>query len=678
MKSQTLPKAIIPRLLLFYILGLSLRHYIVSDYFYWPYVSFGLLFVSFFILHVLSPPIKGILICSLCFLFGFERTTYLNNSLPPIPENGYVVQIIEPPISKQNSYKSIAKVILQKVDSTNWENVNYTLLVYFTKKDTLIPQLGATYLINNIPVHIEKPKNPNQFDYQAYLKSKAIFYQQFLQTGQVLPVAISPTFNIKLFFKKYAHSIGNIFQENLDNQAAAAVVQAMVTGIRDDIDKELAQVYSNTGAVHILAVSGMHVGIIYMISTYILNIVFSLISHKWRKGKVIIILLVLISFACFTGLSPSVVRATTMFIIVQCASLFHRSSSSKAALFSTALLLLVISPGWLVDLGFQLSFLAVYGILTINPLWSNLWNPQNPIIKSLWDITAVGFSAQLITFPLSLFYFHQFPTYFFLANPIVSVCATFVIVLALAVILFASLPFTWVTSLLSFLLSQLVTFLNEVNIWIAHLPWSVSENHQIDFLECAMLYGCIVLFVRFFYEPTFNLLKMAISTFCFFCIYNIYDDIIKSKQEMARIHPLSKSAGISIIQGKFAVFISNSQIINDKATYDFTLKNYFITQGIRKFEMVTIQDSTNAVVKVKLNGKSIKLNWIANPRYIYSTGDVDVCMISNNSRVICPTHTKIILDGSNKAYFVKRIEKGAQTNGTSIINLTQTGSIRWD
>jgi hypothetical protein len=126
MKPQTLPKAIIPRLLLFYILGLTLRHYIVGDYFYWTYVVLGLLLLSFFILHFLSPSTKGILIYVLCFLFGFQRMTYLNNSLPPIPENGYVIQIMEPPISKKNSYKSIAKVIFQKVDSTHWKNVNYT------------------------------------------------------------------------------------------------------------------------------------------------------------------------------------------------------------------------------------------------------------------------------------------------------------------------------------------------------------------------------------------------------------------------------------------------------------------------------------------------------------------------------------------------------------------------
>lgn len=675
MKSQSSPKAIIPRLLLSYTLGLSVRFFLTDVPSLWGYLALGLLLSSFFFIHFLSSSGKGLLICTLCFVFGTQRILYLNNAPPTVPENGYVIQIVEPPVSKANSFKSVAKVILQKIDSSQWKYANYPLLVYFSKKDTLIPQLGATYLIQNIPNRVENPKNPHQFDYKLYLERKGIFYQQFLQSGQVIPISVPTHFNIQLFFKKYAYLISQIIKENVENMAASAVIQAMITGMRDDIDRELAQIYTNTGAVHILAVSGMHVGIIYMIIIYILDFLFSFLPYQWRKGKIIISILALIAFACFTGLSPSVVRATTMFVIVQCASFFHRSSSSAAALLSTALLLLVISPIWLLDIGFQLSFLAVYGIIRINPLWSNIWNPKNPIIKPIWDISTVGFSAQLITFPLSLFYFHQFPTYFFVSNPIVSVFASLVIILALALILFASLPFVWITSSLSFILNTLVVFLNDANRWIGNLPWAVSENHQIDLFECILLYSCIILFIQFFYNPFYDLFKIGILMLCLFCIYNIYDDVIKSNQEITRIHYIPKSGGLSIIQGRFAVFISNRQGLNKKEIYEYNLKNYFIAQGIRKFEMVDIQDSTNNIIQMKLNGKSVKIDWIANPKYEYPLKNEAIVMISNNSRVSnFPVDVKIVLDESNRSYFLKKMKNIAEMSKSEVIILKDTGS----
>ncbi|MFN3784953.1 MAG: ComEC/Rec2 family competence protein [Spirosomataceae bacterium] len=676
MKSQNTPKAVIPRLLLYYILGLSLRLFLKDTNIWLSYCTLGFVFVTFFIIRFLPSLSKGIWISILFFLFGLQRISHTKNTLPPIPENGYVIQIIEPPVSKQNSYKSVAKVLLERVDSSHWKNVDYPVLIYFTKKDTLVPKLGSTYLIHKAPSRVDKPKNPNQFNYQSYLAQKGIYYQQFLQIGQVLPISLDSPFNLKLFFKNYALRIGQIIQDNLEEEASSAIVQAMITGVRDDIDRELAQVYTNTGAVHVLSVSGMHVGVIYILCTYILSILFSFFSYKWRKVKIVIILVILVFYACFTGLSPSVVRATTMFIIVQCASFFRRSSSSSASLFLTALLLLVISPDWLQDLGFQLSFLAVYGIIRINPLWTNLWNPQNPIIKAVWSITAVGFSAQLITFPISIFYFHQFPTYFFLANPIVSVLATVLILLALALLFFASLPFTWITSFLGFVLNKLVIFLNETNRFIANLPWAVSNNHLIDFFECGLLYFCILLWIQFFYKPSFALFRNGVLLLCFFCTYNIYDDMQKAKQDMIRVHHIPKSAGLSIIQGKYAVFVSNKRVVDNPLTYEYTLKNYFIAQGIRDFEMVAIPDSINTRISIGLGKKLVQVNWLANPRYVSMMDSANVWLISNQRKSFnYPLNGMFVMDESNKRYFMKVMEAEAIANRIQLINLYKDGAV---
>ncbi len=676
MKLQNSPKAVIARLLFCYVLGLSLRLLLKDTTIWLCYFTLCLAFISFFTIQFLSPLKKGVLLSILFFLFGLQRISLTKDNLSPIPESGYVIQVVEPPISKQNSYKSVVKVLLERIDSTHWKKVDYPVLVYFTKKDTLIPKLGSTYLIYKAPSRVDKPKNPNQFNYQSYLARKGIYYQQFLQKGQVLPIVLASPFNLKLFFKNYALRIGQIIQDNLEDQASSAIVQAMITGVRDDIDRELAQVYTNTGAVHVLSVSGMHVGVIYIICTYILTALFSFFSYKWRKVKIVIILLVLILYACFTGLSPSVVRATTMFIIVQCASFFKRSSSSSASLNLTALLLLVVSPNWLQDLGFQLSFLAVFGIIRINPLWLKLWNPQNPIIKALWSVTAVGFSAQLITFPLSIFYFHQFPTYFFLANPIVSVLATVLILLALALLFFASLPFTWITSLFAFALNKSVIFLNETNRFIANLPWAVSYNHLIDFFECGLLYLCIMLWIQFFYKPAYILFKTGILLLCLFCIYNIYDDMIKAKQDITRVHHIPKSAGLSIIQGKYAVFISNKQVIDNPLTFEYTLKNYFIAHGIRRFEMVILPDSINSHISIRLGKKSVKMNWVANPQFISEMNKANIWLVSNQSRVFnYPTKIIMVMDQSNTKYFMKVMESDAVINGAKLIQLNLNGSI---
>lgn len=207
--------------------------------------------------------------------------------------------------------------------------------------------------------------------------------------------------------------ISKLKKENFGEEELG-VIQALLLGKRDDISENTYNNYTNAGAVHILAVSGLHVGIILLLLEFFLSPLARL--PKGKTLKLLLVVLLLWGYAFVAGLSPSIVRAVTMFSFVAYALYLNRPANSFNIIALSMLFILLVKPLFLFQVGFQMSYAAVFAIVWIYPKLQKFWFPDNFIIRKTWQLLSVSAAAQLGVLPISLFYFHQFPALFFISN----------------------------------------------------------------------------------------------------------------------------------------------------------------------------------------------------------------------------------------------------------------------
>ena len=359
------------------------------------------------------------------------------------------------------SHRYEAKVV--KVDSLQTKG-NILLSV---RRDSVTEELSIDdQLVTQADfTEVKPPLNPHQFDYKSYLSRQGIHHQVYVNKDEFSMLSSSSTFLGRIA------SIRNQIQESLSKEGFSedefGVINALLLGQRQEVSKELISDYSKAGAIHILAISGLHVGIILLILSWLFKPLEMI--PKGRVLKLILIVFTLWFFALLAGMSASVVRAVTMFTAVAIGQSLRRKNSVIHSLIFSMFVLLLCKPMFLFDVGFQLSYLAVYGIVTIQPKLVQLWKPQWVLLDKVWQLTTVSIAAQFSVLPLSLFYFHQFPGLFLVSN--------LVIVPFLGIILMGGI-LVIILSLCSWLPEFLVQFYGNIISWMNTFIQWVSEQES--------------------------------------------------------------------------------------------------------------------------------------------------------------------------------------------------------
>ncbi|MDP5140797.1 MAG: ComEC family competence protein, partial [Spirosomaceae bacterium] len=579
---------------------------------------------------------------------------------------------------KPKTYKVAAEVKLLKING-EWKPTNGKVLLYFPLDIAEKPSYGDVFLVRAMPREVEAPKNPYEFDYKTYLSRKGIYAHHFLRENDFEKIkTVNPSFVYGIANK--ARMQGNdIFREFLKVPATYSIADAMVLGLRDELDRDLRGAYAAAGAVHILAVSGMHVGIVFLLLQFIFGQRKNSKSKRTKAWFALIVIVCLFSYALLAGLSASVVRATVMFSFIQLAPLFRREQNIFNTLALSAICLLCWNPFWLLDVGFQLSYLAVFGIVLIYPHANRLVSPQNLILRWLWQISAVSFSAQLFTFPLSIYYFHQFPNYFLLTNPLVTLAA--IAIMPLGIFLLALHAVPYINNVLALFLESAIFALNKIVFFINDLPNAVSKSISIDKLEVLLLYFVIGCLVVFFIRKNVKPLAVASVLIIFLCGWNIMEDSRQSKHQEMTLHFIPKKSGISLLDGKQAVFISDEKIDDDPRLYDFHLKNYYDSKGVSSFEVFN-PDSLAAVINVHF--AKFDITWIREEPQKIISNPAPFVLISNNAVRDLETNFRnkrpkqIIIDDSNKKYVVEKLIAQAEKLNIGVISLYERGSFVLD
>jgi competence protein ComEC len=387
---------------------------------------------------------------------------------------------------RKNSFKTLVTIKHVKTKA-GWKVATGKVNLYLSKK-TLQDNIrwGNHVLVTGSPNEVQPPANPYEFDFKRFLTFKNIYHQHFVQGTDIIWLGETQ----KDFFYYSAEArrfFSSIIKQYVPEEQEQAIALALVIGVTDGIDNELENAYSASGAMHVLAVSGLHIGILYAIILFFLKPLQRTQRGQWIVAAISLLLLWGYSFV--TGLSPSVLRAVTMFSFIAVAKPLNIRSNIFNTLAGSAIILLLFDPYLIMSVGFQLSYLAVLGIIWIQRPLYLLWEARTWIMDQVWQITCVSIAAQLTTFSLGLLYFHQFPTYFLFSNLFVIPISFGVLVVG--IILLAVSFLAPVAKVMGWVLWGLVKLLNEGVFLTERLPFSLINHIYIDVFQSWLIMGIV-------------------------------------------------------------------------------------------------------------------------------------------------------------------------------------------
>ncbi len=358
------------------------------------------------------------------------------------------------------------------------------------------PRIGDVVWLAGRIAPIPPPMNPHAFDYRRHQHLKNLHHQCFVKSGEWrLGSAPASAWSLRRWASQARQYCIGVLRKHLPSPNEMGTAGALILGYRDETPTELRTAYANAGATHVLAVSGLHVGIVQMLLAFVLGF-WKSERRAHRLLKVLFILAGVWSFAFITGAPPSAMRAATMFSLLTIGRNLKRPVNTYNILAASAFLLLCIQPRLLFDVGFQLSYLAVAGIVFFHPRIYRLWYIENKVGDYLWQLSALSLAATLTTFPLSLLYFHQFPVYFWLSGLVAVPLAG--VVLCGGILLFAVQGIPYLGWLAGKALYGVVWFMNAAVFLVQQLPGSLIADVCISPWVAALLYGmvaCIALAV---------------------------------------------------------------------------------------------------------------------------------------------------------------------------------------
>lgn len=624
-------------------------------------------------------------IYSIGYCFAFERTMQcrLGNFRLNLKNSALIYVRIEDVVEKDKSVKAVAEILSLKEQTK--VPVSVKILLYFQKNEQALKlNYGDELILKNKLMEVPVAKNPGEFDYKRFLADKNIHFQAFLKSNQW----INTHLNNGNVFKVRAIAMRNrllaiLKQAQLKNDEFA-VASALMVGYTDKLDESLLSAYSQTGAMHVLSVSGLHVGIVFMVLNALLFFL-----DRFRYGlilKATLLICSLWAYAFITGLSPSVIRAAAMFSFMVCGKVLEKKSILYNTLAASALLMLIYDPFYVYDVGFQLSYFAVIGIVTIQPFFSSFIKTDNWMLCQATSLITVSIAAQLATFPLSIYYFHQFPNYFLLTNLIAVPLSAIIIYLGIVLLIFCGIPFF--ANYLSYIFGLFVHILNNSIRWISQLPYANTDGIFINKVQLITLYLSIIFLMVYLFIKRVRSLYCFLGSLIFLLFIQLTGKMKAESQRKIIVYAFSQTSAIDFVEGKQHALYSNlARAGSDLRTMAFKqywqslklgapillgkhvrtatvyIDNEFIQFYTKRIVILSDPQKTKQLLKTR---NSLKVD------YLVLTHNVDLPLI----HIIQAYHPYcLVFDGSNTPHQVKRWKKECNDMGQDYYSVMDEGAL---
>lgn len=527
--------------------------------------------------------------------------------------------------------------------------------------------------------------NPDEFDYVRYLHRKGICGTAYVPAGHWQVVDREEFRSLRQRAEDYQDEIVSLYRHLGFGGDELAVLSALTVGDKEELDAELRETYSVSGASHVLALSGLHVGLLYWLLRFLSSFLWK--RWRWLKGLLVPgIVLSLWGFALLTGLSSSVVRSVTMFSLLALADFQPEKPLTLNTLSATAFLMLLCNPMWLFDIGFQLSFSAVAAIVLLQPKLYDLWQPGNGLLRAGWQLTTVSVAAQMGTAPLVMFYFSRFSTHFLLTNLWVIPWVT--LVLYAAVLLLLLTPFPMLQAVFADVVEALISIQNSVLRWIEQLPYASVDTIRIDAWEVAAVY----LLVIFAYRACMQLTARRLGIFLLWCLCLVSGHSISRWMDMPRhsilFYNVRNCPAVHCVAEGSRSWVICGDSLADVSRLRHALSPHWNRMGLEEPQWVTT-DYDNGLLSGKeqmwcYGGKRICLlgndQWkgasAAKPLpidYLYIYGDYRGSITPLSSLFSVGT---VVLDASLPTYVQERIIGECLRMGISYFQLSRKGCVR--
>lgn len=593
-----------------------------------------------------------------------------------------LVTLEEPPVEKNKSYKVNAKVNFLVRDGKRI-SVSGELILYFKKEqgdqngNSLIKNLGyGSQIVFEKPLQeIKNSGNPGGFDYKRYSLFHGITHQVFLKPNEFKILESKNENKFIKFLFVARKKIINVIQTFIPGNKEQGLAEALLIGYKSDLDQDLVQSYTNTGVVHIIAISGMHLALIYWLLARLFRPLLKRKRIRWLHPILVIAGLWL--FSLLAGGQASVIRSALMFSCIVIGESLARKTSIYNTLAVSAFILLCYNPFWLWDVGFQLSYAAVLSIVIfMRPIY-NWFYIQNKILDFAWKLNAVSIAAQLLTVPISIFHFHQFPNYFLLTNFIAVPLSSIILLGEIALCIFSLIPF--IAGLIGKILSWLIWIMNTYIGKVESLPYSLWDGLQINIVQTIVLFIIVAGAGYWLLEKNKTGLKIALAGLAGFFFLRSYSFIEMNRQHKIIIYNVPQRQAIDIIHGRNYTFLGDKDLLQDDFLRNFHLKPSRISSRIPVTSEATYLDKKN---KYFIYGTE-RIMFINQPVSFPKSENkhpVDLLVISKNPKITIAALAnsfdikRMVLDGSVPAWKVKAWKKDCDSLHIPVYDVNEKGA----
>jgi competence protein ComEC len=519
------------------------------------------------------------------------------------PGNLISVTLSETLAPKPKSWRSVGQVSMYDSSTRTWLPLSGKVILYFAKDSidaTLGP--GSVLVIKKSLQPIKNSGNPGAFNYVSYAASNDWYYQVFLGHDEYLVSKKKLSPGWRIWPMRARNHLLQILHRNIPDAKSKGVAQALLTGYRNDMDKELSLQYAGTGVAHIIAISGLHLGIIQAGLLFFLTPLRR--KEYGKRGMYLFAIIFLWVFAFVTGASASVLRAAFMFSMLLFGKVIGRRGNPYNTLCASAFFLLLFQPGLLFNVGFQLSYSAVLSIFLFSRPITNWVQTSNRVVHEIWSMVAVTLAAQILTLPFVLYYFHQFPVYFLLAN----IMAIPLVWLALNLCLLLTLIFWWLPPLASLLgkaIHLTIYTMNACIAWVDGLPLSRVENISISLPEAVLLMAILALMARWLLVSNKNAAVAAIALLSALFVYREWKWVKSCQQIKMVVYNIPGHSAIDFIKGNQTAFWGDSVCLQDPNLYRTHILPARILYQIDGTTVIPTDTAT--FLQLHFGGKSILL-----------------------------------------------------------------------
>ncbi|WP_299006235.1 ComEC/Rec2 family competence protein [uncultured Tenacibaculum sp.] len=588
---------------------------------------------------------------------------YTNYYEHQLTDDSSSVLTIQKVLKPGNYYtKYIAKV--SQVDSSK---TNGTILLNIQKDSTETSLTVGNQIFIKTPFkELIPPLNPHQFDYKQYLAKQYIYHQVFLSKQQFKQLH-DAGFSLINLSASIREKVQNSLKQYHFSNNEFAVINALLLGQRQEISKELLESYTNAGAIHILAISGLHIGILLLLLSYLFKPLEKLPHGMLIKTTCIILLLW--SFAFIAGLSASVVRAVTMFTFVAIGLSFKRKKVIEFSLISSMLFLLLIRPMFLFDVGFQLSYLAVFGIVWVQPLLYDYWKPNLRVLDKGWQLFTVSIAAQVGILPISLYYFHQFPGLFILSNLIIIPVLGTILGCGIVIILLAT--FNILPQSIANAYGFVISLMNHFVDWVAHQEDFLLTEISMSFWAMLAWYVFTIFFFQFWIRKTAKSIVLLFTSILLVQGIYFYEKQEKENKSEFIVFHKSRHTVLGKRNGnELHVFssISDSILQQEKLLQSYRIGEHILSKNTDSVFNVTSFNNKQILIIDSLG--VYQINGLKNPIVLLQNSP----KINLNRLITTLKPQQIIADGSNYKSYVNRWKETCNKQKTPFWYTGQNGA----